>query len=68
MFSDCDNGRILFLSQVQIKISLILEDFLISAEFFLMIIHYLFLTSNDEINEETKWWCFLAGIEIPRII
>lgn len=65
LFSDCDNGRISFLEGTN-------KDFHDFRGFFDFCGIYfnnnsLFISrSSEELNEETKWWCFLADKE-PKL-
>ena len=65
MFSDCDNGRILFLGGTN-------KDFMEFKGLFDFCGCYfnddsLFISkSGDGFSEETKWWCTLSGTEIKN--
>ena len=66
MFSDCDNGRILFLSGTRSSFKNFTGFFDFCGLFFQDDSLFISQTSRD-FKVETKWWCFLAGIKIPEI-
>jgi uncharacterized heparinase superfamily protein len=63
LFSDSDNGRILFLGGTNKEFNNFRGFFDFCGFYFNN--EELFISENkSDINEETKWWCFLSNIEV----